>query len=398
MKRLKILFASLLVAGMANATDDVTVANVTVELGTTAQVEITLNSATALYKGFQFDLTLPEGIAPVLNAKGVPTFNRGTRSADVEEYNISSSVLSSGAARYLCAANTATPFAAGNDVILSAIITVDAATALGEYAAKLSGIEFNTTDNVRTLFDDVNFTITVVERDTHVLLDETSTTAPEPATGVDVRVKRTISAGEWNTICLPFAMTQAQTKTAFGNDVQLADFTGYVATENNDEEVVSITVNFEDVTAIEANHPYIIKVAAPVTEFTVDRVDINPVDEPINAVITRTRKAWSEMVGTYTANFKVPELALFLNRGKLWYSTGLTKMKAYRAYFDFYDVLTEVENANVKMVVNFGDEDGMEEIQFGTDTSELIYDLSGRRIKKAEKGIYIINNKKVLVK
>lgn len=55
---------------------------------------------------------------------------------------------------------------------------------------------------------------------------------PEAAEGVNVRVKRTIKANEWSTLVLPFAMTAEQVKSAFGNDVQLADFTG-VETEEN---------------------------------------------------------------------------------------------------------------------------------------------------------------------
>ena len=43
-----------------------------------------------------------------------------------------------------------------------------------------------------------------------------------------VRVKRTINANEWSTICLPFAITAEQVKGVFGDDVQLGDFTGAV--------------------------------------------------------------------------------------------------------------------------------------------------------------------------
>lgn len=74
-------------------------------------------------------------------------------------------------------------------------------------------------------------------------------------TNANVRVRRTIKAGEWNTICLPFAMTAEQVKGAFGNDVQIGDFNDY----EFDGDVIS--VKFRNATAIEANHPYIIKVA-----------------------------------------------------------------------------------------------------------------------------------------
>lgn len=41
---------------------------------------------------------------------------------------------------------------------------------------------------------------------------------------------------------------------------------------------------------------------------------------------------------------------------------------------------------------------GIEQIEAGADAKNAIYDLSGRRVNKAAKGIYIVNGKKVLVK
>ena len=41
---------------------------------------------------------------------------------------------------------------------------------------------------------------------------------------------------------------------------------------------------------------------------------------------------------------------------------------------------------------------GIEQIEAGADAKNTIYDLSGRRVNKAAKGIYILNGKKVLVK
>lgn len=41
---------------------------------------------------------------------------------------------------------------------------------------------------------------------------------------------------------------------------------------------------------------------------------------------------------------------------------------------------------------------GIEQIEAGADAKNVIYDLSGRRVNKAAKGIYILNGKKVLVK
>ena len=45
-----------------------------------------------------------------------------------------------------------------------------------------------------------------------------------------------------------------------------------------------------------------------------------------------------------------------------------------------------------------GSATGIDHIATGADTTKSVYDLSGRRVNKAIKGLYIVNGKKVLVK
>lgn len=376
---------------LAWATDAVTANSVIVGQGQTAIVDVVFSCDANTYKGFQLDLETPTGVTPTLNDKSRPVYSRGARISDIEEYNVSSGQITSSHSRYICTAPNATPIAAGNDVLIRLSITVAADTPLDNYTGHITGIEFNTTDNVRTLFDDIEFTITVTEPRT--ILDETSTTMPEASDGaVDVRVRRTIKANEWSTICLPFAMTAAQTKEAFGDDVQLADFTGYEAEEDGDGNIVGITVHFSNVSDIEANHPYIIKVTEAVASFTVDGVTIAPEENPTVATIKRTRKQWSELIGTYVAQTELPSETLFLCDNQFWYSTDAMKMKGYRAYFDFYDVLTDMDKSyEIKMFI---DTDGIvtkiKALNAATETGS-VYDLSGRMMNKPrQSGIYIV--------
>ena len=246
---------------------------------------------------------------------------------------------------------------------------------------------------------------TIVPCDGPIVLNENSTTFPAAATNADVRVKRTINANEWSTIVLPFAMTEAQVKEAFGEDVQLADFTGYDVTEA-DGSITGITVNFNNVTAIEANHPYIIKVGTAVTEFTVDGVNIEPEDAPCVAFGSeygRPRKYHPmDFVGTYTADFDFfndaqSGHAIFLSGGKFWYATASTRhMKAFRAYFDFDDILTSVEEASgaIEFKFDFDDATGIKAIDHST--IDHYYNLSGQRVGKNYKGIVVTKGKKVL--
>jgi hypothetical protein len=241
-------------------------------------------------------------------------------------------------------------------------------------------------------YDAVTFNINVTR---NVVLDETSTIAPTAVTGVNVRVKRSIKANEWSKICLPFAMNTTQVKAAFGSDVALADFNDYVY----DETKNIITVKFQDAFAIEANHPYIIRVSEGITEFTVDGVDIDPVEEPkINLGSNHRPHA---IVGTYVANTTLEYGTLFLNGNKFWYSVGNTKMKAFRAYFNFYDLLSDFdENYESRIAMSFESETtGIAEIENGKlPIDNSAYDLQGRKVLKPVKGLYIRNGRKEVAK
>lgn len=242
-------------------------------------------------------------------------------------------------------------------------------------------------------------------------LSETDKEVPEAATGANVTVERTINAGEWSTICLPFAMTTEQVKAAFGDDVKLGDFTGCNVTYEDDEETVKqINVNFEAATAIEANHPYIIKVAADVTEINVDGVDIVAEEEPsvdCDRIGKGTKKdpyKWNSFVGNYENGFLVPDQTLFLSGGKFWYSTGKTPMMAFRGYFDFYDVLSEADASEARIAMTF-DDSGVTDVQPVTMVSQQTaqpgqpYDLQGRKVSgQLKRGLYIINGKKFQVR
>ena len=60
---------------------------------------------------------------------------------------------------------------------------------------------------------------------------------------------------------------------------------------------------------------------------------------------------------------------MFLSGSQFWYSAGLTQMKAYRAYFDFYDVLYAVEGSVKMFIHHAGGETEIEKVQ-SSSTSE----------------------------
>ena len=392
-----------LLLGMSNAlADELTVSDITIPQGGNATLSVSLANSGTYRQLFQFDLTLPEGVSLV----------EGSAMLSEERFEnttgLSYSKLSDGVYKFVCSPSGAnkTPISGDSGVLMTVNLQSDASlTVEAVLEGKITNIEMTTSESTAWTPADLSFKITVGEPLSYdVLLDENSTTAPAAATGVDVLVKRTIKANSWGTICLPFAMIEAQVKAAFGDDVQLADFIGTDEPEYDESDnVVGVTANFENVQAIEANHPYIIKVSQPITEFTVDGVDIVADEDKAyiefdNGKTGRQRVVFSGFYGTYHAQTTLEEFSLFLNDNKFWYSTGNTKMKAFRAYFYFLDILAEVENADSNVKMSIGGEETRIDGLLPETSNDAIYDLTGRKVEKAEKGIYIVNGKKVLVK
>ncbi len=249
---------------------------------------------------------------------------------------------------------------------------------------------------------DSQFTITIGEAiDLRTILDELSTEAPAATTEpVDVRVKRTIYADQWSTICLPFAMTAEQVTDAFGTDVELLNFTSWTPEEDNDGAIVGITIGFDNVSEIEANHPYMIKVSSPIdyeNGFTVDGVVVDPEDEPFIRVGNKTKER-GYMYGTYAVT-TVPEENVFISGNKFWYSTGKTSIKAFRGYFSFYYVLDAYyDDAAAPIYISMGGETTrLEQLNIDNDDDNY-YTLDGRAVKTPGKGVYIHRGKKIIIK
>lgn len=292
------------------------------------------------------------------------------------------------------------PFASSNVIPGSSVndlvkvkLKLKATAPLGEYSLTLKNTLFEYNSSDKDYADDVTFKVNVVN---FLVLDETSTVAPVAATGVNVKVKRTINANEWSTICLPFAMSEEQVKAAFGNDVELKNFSSWSSETNIDDEIVSINVGFTSVSAIEANHPYVIKVSTAISEFTVDGVDIDPADAE---VVVGKGKTKGTFYGNYVAGTEVPEENLFISGNKFYYSTGSTTIKAFRGYFELKDVLDSYyDEAPSRVVFDFGDVTGIQKVSAQGQNDGTYYDLSGRRVEKPSKGVFIVNGKKVIIK
>ncbi len=407
MKQIMTLCMALFLGLGSAYADEVSVSDVTVPQNGTGIVTINLTNPGNTYTAGQMALVLPGGVTAIMDANGDPQIIKGERMASTN-HSIGASYLDNGMEQFTIFSINSSAIAGTEGALFTVNITADESLTPGMVLnGKLVNIELTTTEGARTLFNEQTFSITISEPvDPWITLDETDTAIPESATGVDVRVLRTIKANEWSTLCLPFDMTEEQVYAAFGDDVELAE---YIDHEMNDA-ATQLTVTFDAANLTEdglmANNPYIIKTSKDITEFKVDGVNIDADEDGAVAEYTNGRsgsrkEVYGSFHGTYHAGTIVPANSLFINSSQFWYSKGLTKMKAFRAYFTLVDVLASVENtASIKMRINVdGLETGIDKMDIGLRTMDNVFDLSGRSVKQPQqRGIYIINGKKVVLK
>jgi hypothetical protein len=376
-----------------------------------AKLQINIKSHTN-FQSVQFDLVLPDG-ASIVDLDGIEksrkSYSPGHQGSEVYEYNDAGTVIATATCDY--------GFTAGDDVF--SYITINVANLeAGEYPiivknATISG--FITAEGVSTaekdafIADEITTILTVVDG---VVLDENSTTAPVAVANTKVTVKRTINAGEWGTICLPFDMTEAQVQAAFGEGAQLADFNGTEITRDGDELVKAITVNFVSASSIQANHPYLIKATKDVTHdegFKVENVTITPSTSLI------VESDYNEEEDEYTSFFYgvyIPTTLtklkfMFLSGNNFYYAkANTTQVKGFRGYFEFPALVNTkyrtITSAGVKMQVNVdGEPTRVNDLQIA-NTNEGVFTIDGKKLNsdvtKLPKGVYIIDGKKVAIK
>lgn len=276
--------------------------------------------------------------------------------------------------------------------------------------AKVSGYE--NSFNGSTLIPEDIVTKLVISNE--VILNENDTDYPDTYAGVNVKVIRSISANNWNTLCLPFDMSKEQCEEVFGNDVELAEFDGYeILFEGTEKE--TLNMKFKEITSITNNRPCIIKISQAISEFKVKGVNITPADD-IEDVYVGTDDAY--MQGTYTKDTElvtwkkqgkkdvVDIQYIFLSGNKFWFATESTqKMLGFRAYF-YIDVAQDYKDAlaGAKMIFNVEGEptsiDGISSIE---KVADGVYNVSGQKVSESSleglpKGVYIVNGKKVFKK
>jgi hypothetical protein len=217
---------------------------------------------------------------------------------------------------------------------------------------------------------------------TDLVLLSTDTEAPEEQYAGTVTTDRILLEG-LNTLVLPFETTKEEIGAA-----TVLEYTGTTI------EADGLTLNFTEVESLSANVPYAVMMAADATE-TLSFVNKEVV--PAEELIVEDENF--SFVGTYTdiakGNDVVKSGDYVAGAQAFKKAKGGNRIAAYRAY------LKKAEGApEAKIAFNFDGTivDGIEAVEILNKLSGNIYNLNGQKLQKAQKGVNIINGKKVLVK
>lgn len=207
---------------------------------------------------------------------------------------------------------------------------------------------------------------------------------------VNATLERTLSNTYWSTFSVPFNVDAAQVTAVLGENVGLRKFQGSEGT----------VIKFQEATTIEAGHAYLVKPAETVTNpvfngvTVVNTTGIADSDDRgygfVGAVIKKTLK---------TIDQTTDQMELFLGTDAKFYypaSADVATMKGLRGYFvvpagtETSKLSVDVEGSGIATSINSMNIEGMGDGN--------IYNLNGQRVNAPQKGLYIVNGKKVIIK
>lgn len=226
---------------------------------------------------------------------------------------------------------------------------------------------------------------------------------------------RTFTTKQWNSLILPVDMTADQVKAAFGADAKIARF-NYL-----EDKWIYFDTQAENNLHIEKNVPYIIK---PTKQPTAVNRTYNVGGENtkhINGfVYTVTGIAYDNQTTTlkhedtqYTNGMKhygsyknptvVPADSYILHRSGDMVHTAVEhkNIKSYRTWLR--ETTPSGETLQMRVEQNDGPSTGIKVIEETAKNVNAVYNVSGMRMNSSNtdnlpKGVYIINNKKVVIK
>lgn len=181
---------------------------------------------------------------------------------------------------------------------------------------------------------------------------------------------RDVTSGNFGTLCLPY-----------GGTISGATLYAIEGKQMENGEVKSISL--VEVDKVEAGKPYIFQAAAEklVVYYEGD--------------IQATAGNDNGLLGSYNGTAVEAGKYVISNNTVKKCGEG-SKIGKNRCYIDMDNVPEKTASA-AALIISFNDStDAIESIEANADSRNAIYDLSGRRVKAAQKGLYIVNGKKII--
>lgn len=210
-----------------------------------------------------------------------------------------------------------------------------------------------------------------------VIINEDDNNSPTPVNHVNVQLTRTLKGGQWNGFSLPFNVTLE------GSPLDGAIIMKYKSDAGNEFQFEAET------TEIVAGEPYLIKPTNDIVNPTFQGVNVtNPSEaEHGNNDYKFVARLYNNPV--LPTNGSVAYVSTTDSRIKKLTSGSI---KGLRSIFRI-----PTANGVKALVLHFDDTDAIMDID-GELTEGFIYNLAGQRLQKAQRGVNIVNGKKVIVK
>lgn len=230
-------------------------------------------------------------------------------------------------------------------------------------------------------------------KDPVVTLDEKSESYSTPSIGTtgsaEVHLTRTFSANSWNSLCVPFAISEAEVKDQFGNGAKVAKFTGATAT----------TLEFSSCTGIEAGKPYLVYIpeGATQTKFTFKGVTAFA-SQPTDVEQQGSANEKTTFHG-YFYKSTAPKGSYVLRKNLVYHLVSDMAIKGFRAVL--------IDGTATQRVFTQWSLDGTTTGIGNIDANVIqrfnVYNTNGQMVRHAATslddlphGVYIVNGKKVI--
>ncbi len=209
----------------------------------------------------------------------------------------------------------------------------------------------------------------------------------------NVTMTRTLNPAGWNTFCAPFDISTSLIASVFGTGTKVRTLESSAYDSNTN----SLTLNFTSAESIEAGKPYLIWIG---NSTAVENPTFTNVAVSNSTTTKQTTFVDFVPVMNPTSLTSGDKGVLFVVGGnKLTFPTTTGNINGFRAYFH----LTNNTATNARsFTMNFDDETTAINItlkeDYKTADSQAVYNLNGQRIAQPQRGLYIINGKKRIVK